>query len=179
MHRPNVKLIKKLIIWLPFLSWYENSRSECIFTWTVFMFQVAFEFDQNVSVAFTCQSCDCRVVHEYIGGYIFLSTRAKDQNETLDEELFHKLTGGQEWTQRPRNTITLCQYLDLQNSAEYHKCICHFDIFCHLQRRWFKWQQHWECSCHKVNLSSQMLHNKLHNAPFISSVLFNCARGSE
>uniref|UniRef100_A0A673ZN85 FERM domain containing kindlin 1 n=1 Tax=Salmo trutta TaxID=8032 RepID=A0A673ZN85_SALTR len=40
--------------------------------------------------------CDCKVVHEYIGGYIFLSTRSKDQNETLDEELFHKLTGGQE-----------------------------------------------------------------------------------
>lgn len=39
------------------------------------------------------------MVHEYIGGYIFLSTRSKDQNETLDEELFHKLTGGQNWKQ--------------------------------------------------------------------------------
>lgn len=54
------------------------------------------DFDQGVTVAFTCQGYDCRVVHEYIGGYIFLSTRAKDQNETLDEDLFHKLTGGQE-----------------------------------------------------------------------------------
>ena len=61
-----------------------------------FLFQVAIEFDQSVSIAFTCQSCDCRVVHEYIGGYIFLSTRSKDQNETLDEELFRKLTGGQD-----------------------------------------------------------------------------------
>lgn len=60
------------------------------------LFQVAIEFDQNVSIAFTCLSADCKVVHEYIGGYIFLSTRAKDQNETLDEDLFHKLTGGQE-----------------------------------------------------------------------------------
>lgn len=58
--------------------------------------QVAIEFDQNVSIAFTCLSADCKVVHEYIGGYIFLSTRSKDQNETLDEDLFHKLTGGQE-----------------------------------------------------------------------------------
>ncbi|KAG7259512.1 hypothetical protein CRUP_031788 [Coryphaenoides rupestris] len=57
---------------------------------------VAIEFDQNVSIAFSCVSCDCKVVHEFIGGYIFLSTRSKDQNETLDEELFHKLTGGQE-----------------------------------------------------------------------------------
>uniref|UniRef100_A0A8C1ISE2 Fermitin family member 1 n=2 Tax=Cyprinus carpio TaxID=7962 RepID=A0A8C1ISE2_CYPCA len=58
--------------------------------------QVTIEFDQSVSIAFSCQSCDCKVVHEYIGGYIFLSTRSKDQNETLDEELFHKLTGGQD-----------------------------------------------------------------------------------
>ncbi|TNN35917.1 Fermitin family 1 [Liparis tanakae] len=57
---------------------------------------VTIEFDQNVSMAFCCLSCDCKVVHEFIGGYIFLSTRSKDQNETLDEELFHKLTGGQE-----------------------------------------------------------------------------------
>lgn len=60
------------------------------------LFQVAIEFDQNVSIAFTCLSADCKIVHEYIGGYIFLSTRSKDQNETLDEDLFHKLTGGQD-----------------------------------------------------------------------------------
>ncbi|CAB1340026.1 unnamed protein product [Coregonus sp. 'balchen'] len=57
---------------------------------------VNWEIRQNVSIAFSCVSCDCKVVHEYIGGYIFLSTRSKDQNETLDEELFHKLTGGKE-----------------------------------------------------------------------------------
>jgi hypothetical protein len=27
-----------------------------------------------------------------------LSTRSKDQNEMLDEDLFHKLTGGQDWS---------------------------------------------------------------------------------
>lgn len=59
-------------------------------------FQVTIEFDQNISIAFCCLSCDCKVVHEFIGGYIFLSTRSKDQNETLDEDLFHKLTGGQQ-----------------------------------------------------------------------------------
>lgn len=31
---------------------------------------------------------------EYIGGYIFLSMRSSDKNQNLDEELFHKLTGG-------------------------------------------------------------------------------------
>ncbi|XP_062857443.1 fermitin family homolog 1 [Trichomycterus rosablanca] len=78
----------------PVTTWRFANMKQWNVNWEIR--QVAFEFDQNVSVAFTCQSCDCRVVHEYIGGYIFLSTRAKDQNETLDEELFHKLTGGQE-----------------------------------------------------------------------------------
>lgn len=35
-----------------------------------------------------------QVVHEFIGGYIFLSMRTKDANQNLNEELFHKLTGG-------------------------------------------------------------------------------------
>lgn len=65
------------------------------------------EFDQNVSIAFCCVSCDCKVVHEFIGGYIFLSTRSKDQNETLDEDLFHKLTGGQQWVKISED-ISLC-----------------------------------------------------------------------
>lgn len=46
------------------------------------------------AIAFACLSADCKVVHEFIGGYIFLSMRSKDQNQTLNEELFHKLTGG-------------------------------------------------------------------------------------
>lgn len=53
--------------------------------------QVQFEDDY---VQFQCLSADCKVVHEFIGGYIFLSMRSKDQNQTLNEELFHKLTGG-------------------------------------------------------------------------------------
>jgi len=46
------------------------------------------------NVIFQCLSADCKVVHEFIGGYIFLSMRSKDTNQTLDEEMFHKLTGG-------------------------------------------------------------------------------------
>lgn len=69
----------------------------CCWLFRLYFPQVAIEFDQNVSIAFTCLSADCKIIHEYIGGYIFLSTRSKDQNETLDEDLFHKLTGGQEW----------------------------------------------------------------------------------
>ncbi|KAJ8275388.1 hypothetical protein COCON_G00100130 [Conger conger] len=77
---------------LPVTTWRFSNMKQWNVNWEIQ--QVAIEFDQGVSVAFSCQNC--KVVHEYIGGYIFLSTRSKDQNETLDEELFHKLTGGQE-----------------------------------------------------------------------------------
>uniref|UniRef100_A0A915J9Z4 PH domain-containing protein n=1 Tax=Romanomermis culicivorax TaxID=13658 RepID=A0A915J9Z4_ROMCU len=45
-------------------------------------------------IEFSCLSADCKIVHEFIGGYIFLSLRSKDQNHVLNEELFHQLTGG-------------------------------------------------------------------------------------
>uniref|UniRef100_A0A8C3A3M6 FERM domain containing kindlin 1 n=1 Tax=Cyclopterus lumpus TaxID=8103 RepID=A0A8C3A3M6_CYCLU len=79
---------------LPVTTWRFANMKQWNVNWEIR--QVTIEFDQNVSMAFCCLSCDCKVVHEFIGGYIFLSTRSKDQNETLDEELFHKLTGGQE-----------------------------------------------------------------------------------
>uniref|UniRef100_A0A8D3B903 PH domain-containing protein n=1 Tax=Scophthalmus maximus TaxID=52904 RepID=A0A8D3B903_SCOMX len=50
--------------------------------------------EQVPTLSFVCAEVDCKVVHEFIGGYIFLSTRAKDQNESLDEEMFYKLTSG-------------------------------------------------------------------------------------
>ena len=46
------------------------------------------------NVIFKTLSAECKVVHEFIGGYIFLSMRTKDGNQQLDQELFHKLTGG-------------------------------------------------------------------------------------
>uniref|UniRef100_A0A8C6WRB3 Fermitin family member 1 n=1 Tax=Neogobius melanostomus TaxID=47308 RepID=A0A8C6WRB3_9GOBI len=79
---------------LPVTTWRFANVKQWNVNWEIR--QVTIEFDQNVTIAFCCVSCDCKVVHEFIGGYIFLSTRSKDQNETLDEELFHKLTGGQE-----------------------------------------------------------------------------------
>ncbi|XP_043336251.1 fermitin family homolog 1 isoform X2 [Cervus canadensis] len=79
---------------IPITTWRFTNMKQWNVNWEIR--QVAIEFDQNVSIAFICLSADCKVVHEYIGGYIFLSTRSKDQNETLDEDLFHKLTGGQE-----------------------------------------------------------------------------------
>uniref|UniRef100_A0A8C6KXC5 FERM domain containing kindlin 1 n=1 Tax=Nothobranchius furzeri TaxID=105023 RepID=A0A8C6KXC5_NOTFU len=79
---------------LPVTTWRFANMKQWNVNWEIR--QVTIEFDQGVSIAFSCVSCDCKVVHEFIGGYIFLSTRSKDQNETLDEELFQKLIGGQE-----------------------------------------------------------------------------------
>ncbi|XP_053568149.1 fermitin family homolog 1 [Bombina bombina] len=78
----------------PITTWRFSNMKQWNVNWEIR--QVAIEFDQNISIAFKCLSANCKVVHEYIGGYIFLSTRSKDQNESLDEDLFHKLTGGQE-----------------------------------------------------------------------------------
>lgn len=58
--------------------------------------QVAIEFEGNVNIAFSCLTADCKIVHEFIGGYIFMSTRSREKSEVLNEELFHKLTGGHE-----------------------------------------------------------------------------------
>jgi len=52
------------------------------------------QLDDRLDVIFNCLSADCKVVHEFIGGYIFLSMRSKDANQSLNEDMFHKLTGG-------------------------------------------------------------------------------------
>lgn len=65
--------------------------------WRALCAQVTVEFADEPSLSFICAEVDCKVVHEFIGGYIFLSTRAKDQNESLDEEMFYKLTSGWVW----------------------------------------------------------------------------------
>uniref|UniRef100_A0A8C8I6S0 PH domain-containing protein n=1 Tax=Oncorhynchus tshawytscha TaxID=74940 RepID=A0A8C8I6S0_ONCTS len=81
---------------------YNNMRqpvNQTIKMFTFFCTQsplVAIEFDGNVNIAFSCVTADCKIVHEFIGGYIFMSTRSREQSDTLNEELFHKLTGGHE-----------------------------------------------------------------------------------
>ncbi|MCI4380150.1 hypothetical protein PGIGA_G00236540 [Pangasianodon gigas] len=75
-------------------TWRYNNMRQWNVNWDIR--QVAIEFDGNINIAFTCVNADCKIVHEYIGGYIFMSTRARDTSDTLNEELFHKLTGGHE-----------------------------------------------------------------------------------
>ena len=46
-------------------------------------------------LTFTCASADLKILHEFIGGYIFMSMR-KDVHEPVNTESFYKLTGGWE-----------------------------------------------------------------------------------
>ncbi|NP_001408898.1 unc-112-related protein-like [Bombyx mandarina] len=74
-------------------TWRFSNMKAWNVNWEIKHMMVQFEED---NIIFSVQSADCKVVHEFIGGYIFLSMRSKDANQTLDVELFHKLTGG--WT---------------------------------------------------------------------------------
>ena len=64
-------------------TWHVNWENE----------SVILNFEDG-KVVFSPLECSCKTVHEFIGGYIFLSTRSRDRNQTLNEDLFHKLTGG-------------------------------------------------------------------------------------
>ncbi|XP_053576037.1 fermitin family homolog 3 [Bombina bombina] len=76
-------------------TWMYSNMKQWNVNWDIR--QVSIEFTEHINVAFTCVSAPCKVVHEYIGGYIFMSTRGKDgRSNQLNEELFHKLTGGHE-----------------------------------------------------------------------------------
>ena len=72
-------------------TWRFNSMKTWKVNWEIRQMLVSFEEED---VQFSVLSADCKVVHEFIGGYIFLSMRSKEANQSLDEELFHKLTSG-------------------------------------------------------------------------------------
>ncbi|KAI3422139.1 hypothetical protein GPALN_012672 [Globodera pallida] len=72
-------------------TWRFSGMKKWHVNWEIRHLKIQFD---NEDVEFKPLSADCKVVHEFIGGYIFLSMRSKDQNQTLDEEGFHRLTGG-------------------------------------------------------------------------------------
>ncbi|XP_050737415.1 unc-112-related protein-like isoform X2 [Eriocheir sinensis] len=72
-------------------TWRYNTMKAWNVNWETRHMMIQFEQD---NVVFSCLTADCKVVHEFIGGYIFLSMRTKDANQNLNEDLFHKLTGG-------------------------------------------------------------------------------------
>ncbi|VDN07026.1 unnamed protein product [Thelazia callipaeda] len=72
-------------------TWRFSTMKKWHVNWEIRHLKIQFE-DEDVE--FKPLSADCKVAHEFIGGYIFLSLRNKEQNQNLNEDLFHKLTGG-------------------------------------------------------------------------------------
>ncbi|ESO94168.1 hypothetical protein LOTGIDRAFT_215642 [Lottia gigantea] len=72
-------------------TWRYNTLQSWHVNWEVE--NMILEFEEG-RVTFACLGAPCKVVHEFIGGYIFLSMRSQDKNQSLNEEMFHKLTGG-------------------------------------------------------------------------------------
>jgi kindlin 2 len=72
-------------------SWPLQHMKSWSVNWDIKQVLIAFEGED---LALQCLTADCKVVHEFIGGYIFMSMRSGDRSQTLNEELFHKLTGG-------------------------------------------------------------------------------------
>lgn len=71
-------------------TWHWTSLQSWNVNWEVKTLTFNVDTEQ---LSFTCQSADIKIVHEYIGGYIFLTLR-KETDTELDKEMFYKLTGG-------------------------------------------------------------------------------------
>ncbi|CAD5226053.1 unnamed protein product [Bursaphelenchus okinawaensis] len=72
-------------------TWPFNQMQKWHVNWEIRHIKIQLD---NEEIEFKPLSADCKVVHEFIGGYIFVSLRSKEQSQKLDEEKFHKLTGG-------------------------------------------------------------------------------------
>ena len=72
-------------------TWRLSAMKSWSVNWQFKQFRVEFDDEQ---LAFECLTADCKVVHEFIGGYIFMAMRSADRTHALNQQLFHRLTGG-------------------------------------------------------------------------------------
>lgn len=70
-------------------TWRFNTMKSWNVNWDIKQFEIKFD-DEDLT--FLCLNFDAKILHEFIGGYIFLSLRVKEKPETFDEEMFFKLT---------------------------------------------------------------------------------------
>ena len=87
-----VRLIRMDTNGKPIQTWPFKKVKDWHVNWFKKLVVVIFEGDEVVQ--FWPVGADAKNVHEFIGGYVFLATRAEDKNQNLDEEQFQKLTGG-------------------------------------------------------------------------------------
>lgn len=70
-------------------TWRFNTMKSWNVNWEIKQFEVI--FDEEL-VVFTCLNCEPKILHEFIGGYIYLSLRSPDKDSKTDQDMFLKLT---------------------------------------------------------------------------------------
>ena len=70
-------------------TWRFNTMKSWYVNWEVNQFEIKFDDEDLI---FVCLNCNAKILHEFIGGYIFLSLRSKEKSESCDEDMFFKLT---------------------------------------------------------------------------------------
>ena len=69
-------------------SWRFNTMKYWNVNWDIKQFEIKFD-DEDLT--FLCVNCDAKILHEFIGGYIFLSLRSTDKSDSCSDEMFFKL----------------------------------------------------------------------------------------
>ena len=73
-------------------AWRLNTMKSWNVNWEIRQFEII--FDEEV-VVFICLSCDAKILHDFIGGYIYLSLRNSENgnsNTNNNEDMFFRLT---------------------------------------------------------------------------------------
>lgn len=88
-------------------SWKYQSLFDWKVNWEVKQMCINFRSEESASssktqlLEFDCLSADCKIIHEFIGGYIYMSLRHKKSSngsyvQCFDQKAFLELTGDQE-----------------------------------------------------------------------------------
>lgn len=71
-------------------SWPYNTMIDWNINWEVKKLEINFNEEK---IEFECKNADVKIIHEFIGGYIYMSMRA-NMGTDVDYEMLLKLTGG-------------------------------------------------------------------------------------
>jgi kindlin 2 len=72
--------------------WFYNKMKSWSVNWDVNQFEIIFDEDFLI---FVCICFDAKILHEYLGGYIFLSIRSENMkvnNSSGSDDMFYRLT---------------------------------------------------------------------------------------
>jgi kindlin 2 len=74
-------------------SWQFSSMKSWNVNWDVKQFEIIFDED---TLTFVCIGFDAKILHEFIGGYIYVSLRSENcntsSNSSFNDDMFFRLT---------------------------------------------------------------------------------------